>query len=119
MNTISSRTPEGEPNRCPLCGAEIRIEFSAPMGDAPCPHCGQLLWFLQTGNETRYIERELGEPLIERLIRFFSEQWGVPQAKLREMVVAGDYSFLTETGADSLDLVELVMELEEGAIEDR
>jgi hypothetical protein len=45
MNPISSRTPEGVPNRCPLCGKELRIEPSRPTGDAPCPNCGQLLWF--------------------------------------------------------------------------
>ncbi|WP_442511271.1 STAS domain-containing protein [Novipirellula sp. SH528] len=42
---ISSRTPEGAPNRCPVCGAEIQVEPSRPPGDAPCPNCGQLLWF--------------------------------------------------------------------------
>ncbi len=41
----SSRTPEGEPNRCPACGKLARIAPSRPPGDAPCPHCGYLLWF--------------------------------------------------------------------------
>lgn len=41
----SSRTPEGLPNRCPVCGNEIRIEPSRPPGDAPCAFCGHLLWF--------------------------------------------------------------------------
>jgi len=41
----SSRTPEGQPNRYPVCGNEIRIEPSHPAGDAPCPCCGHLLWF--------------------------------------------------------------------------
>lgn len=42
---IASRTPEGVPNRCPVCGNEVKIEPSTPAGDAPCPHCGTLLWF--------------------------------------------------------------------------
>ena len=42
---ISSRTPEGTPNRCPVCGTHMRIEPSAPSGDAPCPCCGHLVWF--------------------------------------------------------------------------
>jgi mannitol/fructose-specific phosphotransferase system IIA component (Ntr-type) len=42
---ISSRTPEGEPNRCPVCGHELRIDPSRPPGDAPCPDCGSLVWF--------------------------------------------------------------------------
>jgi hypothetical protein len=40
----SSRTPEGEPNRCPICGAQLRLEASRPAGDAPCPQCGTLVW---------------------------------------------------------------------------
>jgi len=46
--TISSRTPEGAPNRCPVCGNSIRIEPSIPPGDAPCPNCGSLLWFAKS-----------------------------------------------------------------------
>ena len=42
---ISSRTPEGQPNHCPVCGTPLRIEPSDPAGDAPCPRCGHLLWF--------------------------------------------------------------------------
>jgi hypothetical protein len=42
---ISSRTPEGQPNYCPMCGLDLRIEPSDPAGDAPCPRCGVLLWF--------------------------------------------------------------------------
>jgi hypothetical protein len=43
---ISSRTPEGDPNRCPICGKDTRTEPSTvPLRDAPCPHCGSLLWF--------------------------------------------------------------------------
>ena len=43
--TVSSRTPEGQPNSCPICDGTINIEPSEPFGDAPCPSCGQLLWF--------------------------------------------------------------------------
>ena len=42
---ISSRTPEGRPNHCPVCGSDLMIEPSDPAGDAPCPRCGHLLWF--------------------------------------------------------------------------
>ncbi len=41
----SSRTPEGEPNCCPICGKSLWLEPSDPPGDAPCPFCGCLLWF--------------------------------------------------------------------------
>jgi adenylate cyclase len=43
--TVSSRTPEGDANRCPICGNTLRLEPSRPPGDAPCPSCGSLLWF--------------------------------------------------------------------------
>ena len=42
---ISSRTPEGTPHRCSICGADVRIEPSRPPNDAPCPNCGALIWF--------------------------------------------------------------------------
>jgi hypothetical protein len=42
---ISSRTPEGTPNRCVLCGRKVRLEPSTITLDGPCPHCGHLLWF--------------------------------------------------------------------------
>ena len=41
----SSRTPEGRFNHCPFCKKEFRIEPSDPPGDAPCSHCGCLIWF--------------------------------------------------------------------------
>lgn len=41
--TIASRAPEGMPNHCLLCGADMRLEPSQP-GGAPCPHCGCLVW---------------------------------------------------------------------------
>jgi anti-anti-sigma factor len=28
-----------------VCGSHLGIEASDPAGDAPCPHCGHLLWF--------------------------------------------------------------------------
>src|SRR5262245_51683703 len=42
---ISSRTTEGLPNRCPVCGKQVWIVPSVPPGDATCPHCGSAIWF--------------------------------------------------------------------------
>ncbi len=56
---ISSRTPEGAPNRCSVCGSEIRIDPSRPPGDAPCPKCGHLLWFSEVsigGSDTDFLD---------------------------------------------------------------
>lgn len=40
---VSSRTPEGFPGRCPMCGRLVQLELSYPMSDATCPNCGTLL----------------------------------------------------------------------------
>jgi acyl carrier protein len=91
--SISSRTPEGFPSRCPLCGVATNIEFSDPGRDAPCPGCGYLLWRSQQ--------------LLERLISHLAEL-GVDPEK-----IDAETSLTKDLGADSLDAVELVMELEE------
>lgn len=40
----SSRTPEGDPAKCQVCGLASAIEPSEPPGDSVCPHCGVHLW---------------------------------------------------------------------------
>ena len=63
----SSRTPEGEPNRCPLCGKRLRLEPSEPSRDAPCPFCGCLLWFDPSTPGTPDQDLDLEEPIFIRL----------------------------------------------------
>ena len=62
---ISSRTPEGSENHCPVCGQFVRMTPSEPTGDAPCPHCGCLLWFIDTGSELRFYARTSISPPLE------------------------------------------------------
>ena len=100
--TISSRTPEGMPGRCPVCGHAVRIEVSQPFGDAPCPACGSLLWFVTSDSEPRFFDPEAAG-----LIDLVAERLGVSPERLRE-------GRLGELGLDSLDVVELIMELEAG-----
>ena len=45
--TPTSRTPEGQPIHCPVCGHLVVIEPSTPTREAACPSCGFLLWFPQ------------------------------------------------------------------------
>ena len=85
--TISSRTPDGEPNRCPICGNDLRLAPSNPAGDAPCPHCGHLLWWLN-----------------ERFAQ---------QLRAKGLTITPETSIVDDLRAESLDVVELVMELEE------
>jgi|ERR1700732_1833304 acyl carrier protein len=103
----SSRTPEGEPNYCPVCKSLISIEPSHPPGDAPCPNCGQLLWFGETSSGVRCYDREAVTGILERLRRILAERLA-----LSPNDVTWSAPFAKDVGADSLDLVELVMELE-------
>lgn len=99
--TISSRTPEGTPNHCPVCNSTFRIEPSQPFGDAPCPACGTLLWFIAGGEGPRFFDPE-ASGLVE-----------VVAARLGASTDAVRAGRLDELGLDSLDVVELVMELEQ------
>ena len=54
--SVSSKTPEGIPNCCPVCGKPVVLEPSDPAGAPPCSHCGHLLWFIDTeGHETMMV----------------------------------------------------------------
>jgi len=69
---VSSRTPEGEPNRCPFCEAEVWIEPSQLAGEAPCPQCSHLLWFVprhEEPSEVDLIEPESFRDRLTRLLR--------------------------------------------------
>ena len=82
---VSSRTPEGYPHRCPICGQTAYVEPSSPGGDSCCPRCGELLWWFR-----------------DRV----SAAGGDPESLSLETTFA-------DLGGDSLDTVELVMQLEE------
>ena len=84
--TVSSRTPEGLPHRCPVCNGVAAVEPSYPGGDACCPTCGHLLWWFRD---------------------WLGNRAGVDPADVRLS------SSFRDLAADSLDMVELVMELEE------
>lgn len=107
---ISSRTPEGLPNRCPVCESEVQIEPSelAMFGDAPCPNCGCLLWFVKLPSGVRFLEHEKAEELRDEVIRTVAEYLGVDEDELRFHP-----SLWKKLNLDSLNVVELALELEE------
>jgi anti-sigma B factor antagonist len=78
---ISSRTPEGQPNQCPVCGSLLNIEPSDPAGDAPCPRCGHLLWFawedLGDIQVIRPKDGRLDSESLDRLIESFEVRSGM------------------------------------------
>ena len=106
--TISSRTPEGQPNHCPVCDADVCIDPSPLFGDATYPRCGSLLWFLNVQPHQRVFERSRSSNIRDRVIAIVAEQLGVDPEQITEHT-----SFTNDLGADPLDTVELIMELEE------
>ncbi|NOX54519.1 MAG: hypothetical protein GXP27_08785 [Planctomycetes bacterium] len=66
--TISSRTPDGAFGRCPVCQKALRMTPSEPAGDAPCPHCGVLLWFVVADERPVFFDK--------RRFRFSPERFG-------------------------------------------
>ena len=106
--TVSSRTPDGVPNQCPICKNTIQLEPSVPFGDAPCPNCGSLLWFIATNASIRFFARDESSAAKERATSIAAEILGIDEKEL----LASPHSW-NELGADSLDTVELVMELEQ------
>jgi hypothetical protein len=75
---ISSRTPEGQPNRCPICRTACNVEPSNPAGDAPCPLCGHLLWFARDDGQD-----------VRPACDVFSPRWSVPPARAVAMAFPG------------------------------
>ena len=106
--TISSRTPEGRSNHCPVCGSDVSIEPSVLFGDATCPHCGSLLWFLNLQSQSHVFERSRSRGIRERLIAIIAKQLGINPEE-----IVDDTSVIDDLAEDSLDTVELVMQLEE------
>lgn len=105
--TESSRTPEGESSRCPLCSEAVVVEPSIFFGDTTCPHCGQPIWFLQLNAEDRTPYCSGDKELRSRILKKISEQFNVPTDR-----IPNHPSFLTDIDAESIDIVELIMALE-------
>jgi len=106
---VSSRTPEGEPNRCPICDSILRLEPSEPFGDAPCPFCGHLIWFIKRQNGIIFYDLETAKTKKLQIRQFIANQLGVSVNKVPESIQGFNSMDLA---ADSLDVVELFMEFE-------
>jgi acyl carrier protein len=103
---IASRTPEGWPGRCPVCEGVVCVDPSVLFGDAPCPNCGTLLWFGRTSSGMVFYNAAEVAPPWEEISRI-SQALGL---NLDADTLARE---VKDLGVDSLDIVELVMELEE------
>jgi len=97
--TISSRTTEGRPGSCGVCGHSFRIEISDPFGEAPCPACGTLLWNVSSRDGPQFFD-----PETTGLLDWISTRLGIDRTKVRPAQLQD---------LNSLDMVELIMELED------
>ena len=88
--------------------ANVIVEPSVLVGDATCPRCGQLLWFIQSPDETRFFDAKQSHAIKDRITDIIANQLGVDREQ-----IANNPALLHDMGVDSLDVVELVMELEE------
>jgi hypothetical protein len=90
----ASRTPEGEPNQCPICGHEVRLEPSRPPGDAPCPYCGHLLWFGLSKNPAAFSLSQATD-----VFKAWTQQVAqVPDDRYFEELVLGLVKFMAARG---------------------
>jgi acyl carrier protein len=116
MTNIASRTPEGQPNTCPVCGGVVCIEPSVALSecrysDAPCPNCGTLLWFVRSDGESRIYSTNTIQSLASRIMAALGRLVGA-----RAEDIASETLFLEDLGTDSLDTAELIMQLQEDGI---
>lgn len=111
---VSSRTPEGQPNHCPLCGKLVRVSPSHPTHDAPCPHCGQLLFFVRDQEDTSSAyffspeyEADNIPPHIFSLmpISVGLETGAVPVDKIADLLVVASISPLSTETLDKLRFI--------------
>lgn len=106
----STRTPEGEPNQCPVCRGFVRIDPSRPPGDAPCPSCGHLLWF---GDPVRPSASQSFEEEFRRQFEAVSpnpELAGRVRETIRRLIRSRSVAMRTVLGDDLTDREMLVFE---------
>ena len=115
-------TREPAHSQCPSCGNHPLPEFTEPQGLALCARCGLLLRRTDRGLEavglsteglSRLVHAKLRgipdlERIQERITARVAEHLGVDRS-----AVPPQYRLVDELGADSLDVVELVMAVEE------
>lgn len=93
-------------NCCPVCDGAVAADLAQQFGDARCPSCGERLFFLRVLGAPCFYRDPMGKRM-QRLVNFVAAQLGVGKEEITPNVLFNDL------GADSLDAVELVMELEE------
>jgi acyl carrier protein len=98
----------GAANQCPACAADLKLHLTAPLGDVSCPHCGHSLWYVSLRSSTRFFRPDDANTVQERLTDIVAQQLGVDRSRVR-----ADWTTLSELGADSLEVIEILIQLEE------
>ena len=104
----SSRRPERAPGQCIICDAPISVEATQHYGETSCPRCGTAMWFCQDRAGLRLHDAVEAAAIRQRVQEIVGENLGVEPERLTDTS-----SFVQDVGADTLDIVEMVMELEE------
>jgi acyl carrier protein len=80
-----------------VCGAAVWIEPSAGTGDAPCPRCGQLLWWLRDRIGDLPLDASLEEAGLDslevvELVMAIESEWGItiPDEDYEQLRSIGD-----------------------------
>jgi hypothetical protein len=95
----------GACGRCPVCAAALWAPDPGPTGEGRCPRCGAELWALPLASGPTFFVRRPGQTFHEVLAAWASPRLGVPAEEIE----------WTLRSADSLDIVEFVMEVENAA----
>jgi hypothetical protein len=67
---ITTRTPEGEPLKCSICGEVSLVLVSLPSSDSVCPCCGAFSWIKieqDLGPFLSQCDRAMLPPLLDRI----------------------------------------------------
>ena len=85
----STRTPEGDPLRCQICGALNSVLTSMPPGDSVCPVCGSHAWMLNRRQDPAASSDGINHP--RSLLGAYSAE-NVPTSHLSNQFAPGQFA---------------------------
>jgi acyl carrier protein len=106
--TTPSGMPGKVPGRCPACAAAVSLEPPQRYGETTCPQCGKRLWFARQRDGVWFHDADRAAAIRERVRAIVGHNLRIEPAAVNDST-----TFMEDVGADTLDIVELVMELEE------
>ena len=74
---ISTRTPEGDPLKCVVCGNEHLVLSSHPPGDSVCPTCGSHSWIA-----TKKLEKKFPTAEVLQIVPTFVDKIRLSRSKM-------------------------------------